>query len=105
MTKLSVAQGTALSIGAVLGTGVIRRPALAAAVPGPASLVAWLALIVLSAPLAWSFAALGARHPDGGGVSTYVRLAFGREAAAAVGWWFYFAVPLGAPGAGGLGRR
>src|SRR3954449_8698755 len=72
-------------------------PALAAEVAGPASLVAWLALILLSAPLAFTFAALGARHPDSGGVSTYVRLAFGPRAAAAVGWCFYFAVPLGAP--------
>ena len=97
--KLSVAQGTALSIGAVLGTGVISMPALAAGVAGPASLVAWLTLILLSAPLAWTFAALGGRHPDAGGVSTYVRLAFGPRAAAAVGWCFYFAVPLGAPAA------
>lgn len=97
--KLSVAQGTALSVGAVLGTGVISMPALAAEVAGPSSLISWLALIVLSAPLAWTFAALGARHPDSGGVSTYVRLAFGPRAAAAVGWCFYFAVPLGAPAA------
>ena len=96
---MTVAQGTALSVGAVLGTGVISMPALAAGVAGPASLLAWLALILLSAPLAWTFAALGARHPDGGGVSTYVRLAFGPHAAAAVGWCFYFAVPLGAPAA------
>lgn len=96
---MTVSQGTALSVGAVLGTGVISMPALAAAVAGPASLVAWVALIVLSAPLAWTFAALGARHPDGGGVSTYVRLAFGDKAAAAVGWCFYIAVPLGAPAA------
>lgn len=98
-TGLSVAQGTALSVGAVLGTGVISMPALAAQLAGPASLLAWLALIVLSAPLAWTFAALGARHPDGGGVSTYVRLAFGPRAAAAVGWCFFFAVPLGTPAA------
>lgn len=96
---MTVSQGTALSVGAVLGTGVLSMPAMAAAVAGPASLVAWLALIVLSAPLAWTFAALGARHPDGGGVSTYARLAFGRYAAAAVGWCFYFAVPLGTPAA------
>ncbi|MET8149416.1 APC family permease [Actinoplanes sp. NPDC049668] len=96
---LSRAQGTALCVGAVLGTGVISMPALAAAVAGPASLLAWLALILLSAPLAWTFAALGGRYPDGGGVSTYVRLAFGARAAAAVGWCFYFAVPLGAPAA------
>ncbi len=96
---LSLAQGTALCVGAVLGTGVISMPALAAEVAGPASLIAWIALIVLSAPLAWTFAALGARHPDGGGVSTYVRLAFGPRLGAAVGWCFFFAVPLGAPAA------
>jgi amino acid efflux transporter len=83
----------------VLGTGVISMPAMAAAVGGPASLVAWFALVLLSAPLAWTFAALGARHPDSGGVSTYARLAFGPRAAAAIGWMFYFAVPLGAPAA------
>jgi amino acid efflux transporter len=95
--SLTVAQGTALSVGAVLGTGVITLPALAAQVAGPASLVAWAALVLLSIPLASTFAALGARHPDGGGVATYVRRAFGERAAGAVGWCFYFAVPVGAP--------
>src|SRR6478752_5107191 len=94
---LTVAQGAALSVGAVLGTGVITLPALAAEVAGPASLLAWAALVLLSVPLASTFAALGARHPDGGGVSTYVRRAFGPRAAGAVGWCFYFAVPVGAP--------
>ena len=94
---LSVPQGAALSIGAVLGTGVITLPALAAGIAGPASLVAWAALVLLSIPLASTFAAMGARFPDSGGVSTYVRGAFGPKASAAVGWCFYFAVPVGAP--------
>lgn len=94
---LSVPQGAALSIGAVLGTGVITLPAIAAGIAGPASLVAWAALVLLSAPLASTFAAMGARFPDSGGVSTYVRRAFGPKASAAVGWCFYFAVPVGAP--------
>ncbi|HZB50952.1 MAG TPA: amino acid permease [Mycobacteriales bacterium] len=97
--SLTVPQGAALSIGAVLGTGVISLPALAADLAGPASLVAWLALVLLSVPLAGTFAALGARYPDGGGVSTYARRAFGRRAAGMVGWCFYFAVPAGAPAA------
>lgn len=97
--RLTVPQGTALYLGAVLGTGVIALPALAAATAGPASLIAWLGLVVLSAPLAATFAALGARHPDSGGVSTYARLAFGPRAAAVVGWCFYLAVPVGAPAA------
>ncbi|TMR02677.1 amino acid permease, partial [Actinomadura soli] len=86
-------------VGAVLGTGVIALPALAAEAAGPASLLAWLALVIVSAPLAATFAALGARHPDAGGVSTYARLAFGDRAAAVVGWCFYFAIPPGAPAA------
>ena len=94
---LSIPQGTALAIGAVLGTGVITLPALAAGIAGPASLVAWAALVVLSIPLASTFAAMGARFPDSGGVSTYVRRAFGPRVSAAVGWCFYFAVPVGAP--------
>lgn len=93
---LTALQGTALYVGAVLGTGVIALPALAAQVAGPASLVAWCALVVLSVPLAATFAALGARHPDAGGVSTYARLAFGERTAVVVGWCFFFTVPMGA---------
>lgn len=97
--RLTAVQGTAMYVGAVLGTGVIALPALAAQAAGPASLLAWAALVVLSAPLAATFAALGARHPDAGGVSTYARLAFGDRTAAVVGWCFYLAVPPGAAAA------
>ena len=97
--RLSLGQGTAMYVGAVLATGVIALPALAADVAGPASLLAWLGLAVLSAPLAATFAALGARYPDAGGVATYARLGFGDEAAAVVGWCFYLSVPVGAPAA------
>jgi amino acid efflux transporter len=97
--RLNTAQGAAVSIGAVLGTGVVGLPALGAHIAGPASLIAWFALIILSIPLASTFAALGSRYPDAGGVSTYVRQAFGARAAAVVGWCFYFAVPTGAPAA------
>lgn len=100
--NLGVPQGAALTLGAVLGTGVISLPALAMHEAGPASLVAWLVLVTLSVPLATTFAALGARHPDGGGVSTYVRRAFGAQSATVIGWCFYFAIPLGAPAAAGF---
>jgi len=100
--RLDVAQGAALTIGAVLGTGVISLPALAVGAAGPASLLAWAGLLLLSIPLATTFAALGARYPDGGGVSTYARRAFGARAATVVGWCFYFAIPIGAPTAAGF---
>lgn len=93
--RLGLGEGTALYVGGVLGPGVLALPALASAEAGPASLLAWAGLLLLSVPVAASFAALGARFPDGGGVSTFAARAFGSRAAACVGWWFYAAVPVG----------
>ncbi|MEU6720926.1 amino acid permease [Nonomuraea sp. NPDC046802] len=92
---MGAAQGTALLVGAVLGPGMLVLPHLAAAAAGPASVLAWAGLLALSVPVALTFAALGARYPGGGGVASFVRLAFGRHAAAVAGWWFYGAVPIG----------
>ncbi|SDS68086.1 APC family permease [Microlunatus soli] len=96
---LTVAQGTALTVGAVLGTGVITLPAVAAEIAGPASLIAWALLVLLSVPLAGTFATLGGRYPDTGGVSSYAGRAFGPRWATVVGWIFLFSVPVGAPAA------
>ncbi|PPF81326.1 amino acid permease-associated protein [Subtercola sp. Z020] len=102
---VGLAQGSALYIAAVLGTGILVLPALAAQVAGPASLLAVGALIVLSVPLAGTFAALAARHPDAGGVATFVRLALGQTAARMTGYWFFFGVSFGAPVVAMLGAE
>src|SRR5919197_2856358 len=95
--QIGVLQGTALYTGAVLGTGVLALPALAARQAGPASLLAWVAMLLLSVPLAATFAALAGRYPDSGGVATFAARAFGPRWAAVTGWWFYFAIPVGVP--------
>src|SRR6478736_6087166 len=94
---LGVARGAALYVGALIGPGLLLVPALAAQAAGAASVIAWGALLVLSAPLAITFAALGVRHPVAGGVSAYVREGFGDAAAAVTGGFFLVAVFLGAP--------
>ncbi|MFC6883536.1 MULTISPECIES: APC family permease [Actinomadura] len=93
--RLGLGQGTALFVGAVLGPGVLALPHLAAAAAGPSSILAWAVLLALSVPVALTFAALGARHPDGGGVAAFAARAFGRRVSAVVGLWFYAAVPVG----------
>ncbi|WP_310717609.1 APC family permease [Streptomyces lydicus] len=103
--RLGVGSGTALCAGAVLGPGVLTLPSLAAAAAGPASLLAWVVLLAMCVPVAASFAALGARFPDGGGVATYVHRAIGPRAAAVVGWWFYGAVPIGVVSAALIGGK
>ncbi|MFF2493662.1 APC family permease [Agromyces sp. NPDC058064] len=95
--SLGLGQGTALYIASVLGTGILVLPGLAAKAAGPASIVAVAAVLVLSIPLAGTFAALAARYPDAGGVASYVRRALGDTAARMAGYWFYFGVCVGAP--------
>ncbi|MGN8552427.1 UNVERIFIED_CONTAM: amino acid permease [Microbacterium sp. SLM126] len=95
--RLGVVQGTALYIASVLGTGLLVLPGLAAEAAGPASIVAVLAVIGLSIPLAGTFAVLAARYPDPGGVASYVRRALGGTAARMTGYWFLFGVCAGAP--------
>ena len=100
---IGVLQGTALTLGALLGTGVISLPAIAVQKAGPASLVAWAALLICSVPLAATFTALGSRHPGGGGITTYARLALGDRVARGLGCAFYLTIPLGTPVAAGFG--
>jgi len=95
--SVGLAQGSALYIAAVLGTGILVLPALAAEVAGPGSILAVVALIVLSVPLAGTFAALASRHPDAGGVASFARLALGATAARMAGYWFFFGVSVGTP--------
>ena len=94
---MGVVRGAALYVGALIGPGVLLVPALAAQAAGPASIIAWVALLVLSAPLAITFAALGVRHPVAGGVAAYVRAGLGEGAAAVTGACFMTAVLIGGP--------
>ena len=59
--RLGLVQGTALYIASVLGTGILVLPGLAAQAAGPASIVAVAAVLLLSIPLAGTFAALASR--------------------------------------------
>jgi len=101
--SLGLLQASALYIAAVLGTGILVLPGLAATTAGPASILAVLAVFLLSIPLAGTFAALAARHPDSGGVATYVRRALGPTAARMAGYWFFFGVCVGTPVVATLG--
>src|SRR5581483_6245970 len=94
---LGVTRGAALYVGALIGPGVLLVPSLGAAAAGPASVVAWAALLVLSVPLVVTFGALGVRHPVPGGVAAYVREGFGEAAAAVTGNTFLAAGLFGAP--------
>ncbi len=87
----------ALYMSSVLGSGVLVLPGLAAQIAGPASIVAWIVLSLVSYPLAYTFASLSARRPESGGVYGFARDSFGFRAANAVGWLFAAWFITGAP--------
>jgi amino acid efflux transporter len=95
--RLTTSRGAALYIGALLGPGLLLLPGLAAAEAGPASILAWLALLVLSGLFAAVFAGWGRHSPSAGGVIGYVAAGLGARAGLATGWTFLAGVVCGAP--------
>ena len=94
---LSVPRATALYIGALFGPGLLLLPGLAAEQAGPASIIAWLALLGLSGIFAAVFAALGKAVPGVAGAAGYAAAGLGCLAAAMTRWWFLVGVIAGAP--------
>lgn len=92
---LGLWQGVALYVGVVLGTGILVLPAIAAETAGPASVLAWLALVLLSIPLALTYAALSRARPDAAGFSGAIERAFGPQWGGAAGWIFLAQAPTG----------
>ncbi len=97
MSRLTSTHATALYVGALLGPSLLLLPGLAARLAGPASVLAWLAMLAVSGLLAWVFAALGTRFRGGDGVAGYVAAGLGRRAGRAVGWCFVAGVVPGVP--------
>jgi amino acid efflux transporter len=94
---LTAARGAALYIGALLGPSLLLVPGLAAAEAGPASVLTWAGLLVLSGVFAAVFGSLGRAYPSAGGVVGYVRAGLGPRASAVAGWSFLAGVVAGAP--------
>ncbi|MGZ4123146.1 MAG: amino acid permease, partial [Tumebacillaceae bacterium] len=94
---IKLPQLVALYVGAVLGSGILLVPGLAAEMAGPASLIAWGIMTLLVLPMGLTMGLLSARHPSAGGVSHFVTLAFGERWGSLIGWFFLLSPPIGVP--------
>jgi len=90
-------QGAALTIGAVLGAGILVLPAMTANIAGPASLISWFLMGLFSLPLVIAIGSMSSRFPDSGGMATYVRQGFGNHASHIAGILMLTAMPFGMP--------
>ncbi|WP_166241635.1 APC family permease [Paenibacillus turpanensis] len=93
--SITYVQGVALYMGAVLGSGILILPGNTAELAGPASIISWVLMSLLSIPLAYTFARLALAYEHYGGVATIVGQAYGRTWSAIVGWLFFVWVCCG----------
>ncbi|HDR4733664.1 TPA: amino acid permease [Bacillus cereus] len=92
---ISIKKGTALYVGAVLGSGILILPGMTASVAEGSAIVSWLVMISLSIPLAFTFAFLSIEYPSAGGIATFSEKAFGKNIGAIIGWSFFIAGSVG----------
>ena len=67
---LGLFRATGIYVGAILGSGILVLPAIAAGEAGPASLLASGLLLVFCTPVAFSFAEMSRQQPDAAGSRT-----------------------------------
>ena len=90
-------QGTAMTIGAVIGAGILVLPALAAEEAGPASLVSWVFMALFALPMLAAIAQMSSRYPNSGGIAAYAQQAFGPGMGRLTGFLIFTAMPIGMP--------
>lgn len=90
-------QGSALTVGAVLGAGILVLPSITASMAGPASLISWIFMGLLSLPMVIVIGLMSSQFPDSGGMATYVRQGFGKKASHVAGILMLTAMPFGMP--------
>jgi APA family basic amino acid/polyamine antiporter len=100
---LGLASGLAIAVGGTIGSGIFRTPGVVARELGDVFLIMGLwvfgGLVFLCGAL--SYAELGSRYPEAGGLFVFIRRAYGRGAGFAYG--LLFAVVIGPATAATLG--
>ncbi|MBD3313650.1 amino acid permease [Candidatus Woesearchaeota archaeon] len=75
-----------ITINSIMGTGIFFLPAVGARHAGPASIISWLILSVVSIYIAMCFAELSSMFPKAGGVYEFCKQAYGRFPSFLFGW-------------------
>lgn len=75
-----------ITLNSVIGSGMFFLPAIGARVAGPASLISWIIISIISIYSAACFGELVALFPKSGGVYEYTKQAFGAFPSFLMGW-------------------
>lgn len=75
-----------ITINSIMGTGIFFLPALGAKLAGPASIISWIILSIISIYIAMIFAELSSMFPKSGGIYEFCKQAYGRFPSFIIGW-------------------
>lgn len=95
--QLGIVQGIGLLATTMLGTGIFIIPSITALQIGKSSLLAWILLLFMSLPIAFTFAALGQKAPHAGGAPHFIGQAFGKTSERLSAFLFFAILPVGLP--------
>ena len=84
--EIDFIRGLALTVGGIVGVGMLIIPGMAAGLAGPASLLAWLLTGLLCLFMASSFAQLASMFDESGGPYIYVLNGLGERIGFLAGW-------------------
>ncbi len=75
-----------ITINSIMGTGIFFLPALGAKIAGPASIISWFILALISIYIASCFGELASMFPTSGGIYEYCKQAYGNFTSFVLGW-------------------
>lgn len=75
-----------ITINSIMGTGIFFLPAVGAQASGPASILAWLILSIISVYIAACFGELTSMFPKAGGIYEFAKNTYGRFTSYLIGW-------------------
>lgn len=97
--ELTLKDGVALSIGSIMGSGILFLPSLTSKVAGADALISWTLAILLCLPLLFLFSDMLKAVPNESGLKGFIALGLGKRAAGAIPLLIMGTVILGMPAA------
>ncbi len=94
---INLSRGVSLTVGSIIGSGLLALPGIAYVKYGSASLVAWATTALLVLPFAFIFSDLSSKFPSAGGIYEFSKKAFGDRISQIVAFIIAGTWPIGIP--------
>jgi len=77
--RIGLVELIAYYVSSIIGVGILVIPGIAMEISGPASLLSWIFLLLVSYPYALFFSRMSIHSPDSAGIAAFVEKRFGQQ--------------------------